>query len=103
MLLQHEERRRRENEEASVTRPLQVFAVMDAANIIVTCVNMAGDELARFTLNPDAKFHALLALVREHLPLQDRCWTLISPNGETLNESQSDLPVDFLFGLPCDG
>merc|ERR1739845_215187 len=84
-------------EDASVTRPLQVFAVMESATIIVTCTNMGGDELATFTLEPDAKLQALLELVHEQLPLQAGCWTIISPTGERLDETQLTLDVKFLF------
>merc|ERR1711920_824795 len=86
-------------EDALVTRPLQVFAVMDSAAISVMCVNMAGDELARFTLDPDAKFRLVFELVREHLPLQVGIWTIILPTGQIPDETQSDVSVKFLFDL----
>merc|ERR1712110_412759 len=86
-------------EEASVTRPLQVFAAMDSAVIAVTCANLGGDELAAFTLDPDAKLLTLLELVYERLPLAVGAWTIILPTGETLDETQVDIDVKFLFGL----
>merc|ERR1711920_51263 len=88
-------------EDALVTRPLQVFAVMDAAAISVMCVNMAGHELARFTLDADAKFHSLLDLVGEHVPLQGGIWTIILPSGKIADEIPSDVGIKYLFDLPC--
>merc|ERR1712150_322968 len=75
-------------ENVNVTRALQVFADMDAASIILTCTSMAGDELAKFTLDSDAKLHILFRFVDEHLPLQVGSWTIISPTGETLDRTQ---------------
>merc|ERR1712190_660481 len=55
-------------EDASVTRPLQVFAAKDSATIVVTCADMIGDELAQFTLDAESDCRALLEVIREHIP-----------------------------------
>ena len=71
---------------------------MASATITVTCMNMAGDKLAQFTLEPDAKFDALVDLVHEHIPLPVIRWTLILPTGETPVEIQSALDVQPVSG-----
>ena len=63
---------------------------------------MSGVGLAQFALDPDAKFHALLDLIHQQLPLQVGRWTLILPAGESPDETQSELDVQSVFGLSYD-
>merc|ERR1712080_516436 len=84
--------------DASVTRPLQVFAVKGSATIVVTGADMNGDELAEFTLDADSKFHALLELIREHIPKPALgAWTIIAPGGDVLDETHADSEVKKVF------
>lgn len=89
-------------EDAVVTRALQVFGAMESTTIVVRCTTLAGEEAARFSLDPDAKLSSLFDMVQAELPLPVGAWTLILPTGETLDEAQSDVDLMLLFGLQVD-
>merc|ERR1711933_543962 len=83
----------------TVTRPLQLFAIRDSATITVTCTDISGEELAKFTLDADSKLDALLVLIRERVSRKFAAWTIISPSGDVLDDMRSDSDVkSVLFG-----
>merc|ERR1740123_2884616 len=86
-------------------RPLQVLAVMDSAAITVTCTSMGGDQLSALTLDRDATVSALLASIRQRLPLEEGAWSLVLPMGELLDEAQADTEIRLVFGfaVPTEG
>lgn len=79
-----------------VTQVLQLFAVRDAATINVQCVDINGVELAKFTLEADAKFSTLLDLIGGHVPTWGK-WTILSQHGDILDSRQANADVSALL------